>query len=302
MRAVWSFWSTPFTRGCGWGWREPLHHLLAWGLSLRLARTHYPDTTLVTDSHGQALLVDALGLRFRTVSTALDALGDADPQLWALGKLLTYSLQEDPFVHLDADVFLWRALPGRLTGAPVLAQHPERWRVGAPWGDAGLIERAFAGARVDLPEEWRWARARWGELLLECNTGIVGGTNVEFIRYYAGLVLDLALSPHAQAAWAAIPARETLTPLIEQFMLSACLDFHRTRPESPFRGVHARYLFPSGEMAFDPRHAARFGYTHLLADAKHDGRIMRRLEQRVRDEDPALYARCLEVAAGRLGC
>jgi hypothetical protein len=42
MRAVWSFWSNPFFGFKGRIWREPHHHLLAWGLSLRLARQHYP--------------------------------------------------------------------------------------------------------------------------------------------------------------------------------------------------------------------------------------------------------------------
>lgn len=77
------------------------------------------------------------------------------------------------------------------------------------------------------------------------------------------------------------------TPLIEQFMLSACLDYHRSRPNSRFRGVHARFLFPSDAMAFDPRYAECLGYTHLFGDAKHDPRVGRRLEERVREEDPA---------------
>lgn len=97
------------------------------GLSLLLARRHYPETALVTDSAGKALLVDTLGLSFTSVSTELDCLRDADPDLWALGKLVAYSIQDEPFIHLDTDVFLWRALPARLTSAPVLAQHREQF-------------------------------------------------------------------------------------------------------------------------------------------------------------------------------
>ena len=84
MRAVWSFWSKPYGAATGWGWSEPLHHLLAWGLSLRLARRHYPDTVLVTDRAGRSLLVDGLGLSFTQVSTELERLHDADASLWAL--------------------------------------------------------------------------------------------------------------------------------------------------------------------------------------------------------------------------
>ena len=197
MRAVWSFWSKPFAEARGSGWHRPLHHLLAWGLSLRLARRHYPDTMLVTDSEGRALLVDGLGLSFETVTTDLDRLRRADGRLWALGKLAAYGLQTAPFVHLDTDVFLWRALPGRVTSAPVLAQHLERWPAGDGACCPHLLEDAFARAGLRLPAEWAWARARWGVTVLEANCGIVGGTHVAFLRHYAGLALDLVLNEPA---------------------------------------------------------------------------------------------------------
>ena len=67
MRAVWSFWSRPYHAGHCFRWREPIDHLLAWGLSLRLAQAHYPETVLVTDSPGRALLIDRLDLPFTHV-------------------------------------------------------------------------------------------------------------------------------------------------------------------------------------------------------------------------------------------
>ena len=193
MRAVWSFWSTPYREAQGWQWRRPLHHFLAWGLSLHLARRHYPETVLVTDSEGKALLIDTLGLSFCRVSTELDCLGDVDPGLWALGKLVAISAQDAPFVHLDTDVFMWRPLPVRLMGAPVLGQHLENFHVADEWSGARIIEEAFASAGLALPAEWEWARSLWGRRIHQVNCGIVGGTNVEFIRYYAKLALDLVL-------------------------------------------------------------------------------------------------------------
>src|SRR5471032_2830482 len=121
MRAVWSFWSKPFLAFKGRVWLEPLHHLLAWGLSVRLASKHYPDTMLVTDQAGAELLVERLGLRFTHVRTDLEQLRHADVGWWALGKLFAYSVQDRPFVHLDTDVFLWKQLPARLEGAAVFS-------------------------------------------------------------------------------------------------------------------------------------------------------------------------------------
>ena len=306
MRAVWSFWSKPFYAGRGWRWREPVHHLLAWGLSLRLARSHYPETVLITDTPGKTLLVNQLGLPFTHVSTELDRLQSEYPGLWALGKLVTYSLQDKPFVHLDTDVFLWRPLPGRITSAPVLAQHPENYHLADEGCGPRIIEKAFAQAGLDLPAEWEWSRSRREQTSREANCGILGGTDTGFIQHYARLALDLAQNPRYSAAWASIPDRDGLNTILEQFFLIACLDFHRSDPASPFSGTYIRYLFPSFETAFNPNYAARLGYTHLLADAKTNAYLTSRLEQRTQREDMSFYQHCLRVtqnslSAGRLG-
>jgi hypothetical protein len=293
VRAVWSFWSRPYYTGHGWGWREPVHHHLAWGLSLRSAREHYPDTVLITDTPGKALLVDKLGLSFAHVSTELDRLRDADPALWALGKLVAYSVQDEPFVHLDSDVFLWQPLPDRVTSAPVLAQHPEPRD---SWGPQ-VVEDAFARASVSLPVAWQWSRSHSGHRFRQANCGILGGINTSFISCYARLALDLALNPTYSAAWAVITDRQRINFTLEQFLLSACVDFHRFDPESPHRGIELRYLFPTNGAAYDPTEAARLGFTHLLGPAaKQDARVTTRLEQRVRRDNPAFYRRCQRVA------
>lgn len=295
MRAVWSFWSKPFREATGWSWNEPVHHLLAWGLSFRLAQSHYPRTSLVTDTPGSALLVDGLGLPFTDVSTALDELDDADPDLWMLGKLLAYGLQEEPFVHLDTDVFLWRRLPAGVAAAPVFAQHPEEFAVTA-YSGVRVIEDAFDRAGLALPAEWEWYRTHQAYHYREANCGIVGGTDTGFIRRYARLALDLVLAPEYSAAWALIPYRGALNTTIEQFLLAACADYHRFDPGSPHRGGYLRYLFPSAGQAYNGEHARRAGYTHLLSTAKRNPLTMARLTARVRAEDPAFYARCEAVS------
>ena len=81
------------------------------------------------------------------------------------------------------------------------------------------------------------------------------------------------LNPRHAAAWAAVPDKASLNMTVEQFLLPACLDFHRFDPGSPHRGVYLRYLFPSTSAAFDPAQAARLGFTHLLAEAKQDAQV-----------------------------
>jgi hypothetical protein len=297
MRAVWSFWSKPFFAFKGRIWREPQHHLLAWGLSLRLARQHYPETTLVTDSAGKALLIDALGLEFSQVSTELDRLRDVDPGWWALGKLVAYGLQNQPFVHLDTDVFLWRALPAALSAAPVFAQCPEQHSIQHEWCGPDQIESLFERHARSLPAEWEWASSRNSISFREENCGILGGTRVDFIRHYAQIAIRMVTNPGHAALWADLPEKSGFNMLIEQFLLAACIDYHRVHPQSAFRGITIRYLFPSWEAAFNPQLAAQAGYTHLLGDAKSDPEVTARLERRVASLDPAFHRHCYRVAA-----
>jgi hypothetical protein len=293
MRAVWSFWSRPLAARTGRPWHSSLHHLLAWGLSLSCARRHYPDTMLVTDCAGKKLLVDSLGLEFRSVSTELERLRDADPDWWALGKLVAYSIQDRPFVHIDTDVFLWKPLAPEVADAPVLAQCPEYFHHNA---DRGIREigDAFAACGAAMPVEWEWAGSREDTWVREENCGIVGGYRADFLRYYAQTAADLILNSANASAWQRVAYKSNMA--VEQFFLAACVDFHRHHPASPFRGVRVRYVFPTWDDAVNPNCATRAGFTHLLGDSKSSAAVARRLEMRVSREDRAFLHRCETVA------
>ncbi len=296
MRAVWSFWSVPFLARRSLLWCTPLHHLLAWGLSLRLARQHYPETMLVTDRDGKELLVERLGLPFVHVSTELEQLAHVDPGWWAVGKFIAHGLQDRPFVHLDTDVFLWKPLPNAVAQSPVFTQCPEFYANDSK-PSLLAIEQAFAQQNAQLPVEWKWARSRGENYFREENCGILGGTHVDFIRHYSRTALDLALRPENGTAWSQLPDKTSHNFTVEQFFLAACLDFHNSHPASEYRGVRVGRLFSSVAEASNVGLAARLGYTHLLGGAKSHPAVGRRLEERMRREEPAYFRRCEKVIA-----
>ncbi len=298
MRAVWSFWTKPFAGRCGIPWLSERHHLLAWVLSLETARKHYQQTALVTDEQGADLLVGQLGLEFTEVSTELSALADADPSWWVLGKLWTYRLQRQPFIHIDNDVFLWDRLPPDVDAAPVFGQNPERFPL-APesWYRPRRYTQALRQYGGWMPEEWRWAARRSSTRAICC--GILGGTQVAFLSYYADLALRMLQHPLNQAVWARVGANAGDNVLFEQYLLAACVDYHGGRQGSPYQDVEARYLFDSMEQAFDGQTAARLGYTHLMGGAKKNPELARPLERRVARDYPALYERCCRLAERR---
>jgi len=293
MRAVWSFWSKPYRAHHEQVWSSRVHHLLAWVLSVETAKQHYVTTSLMTDRWGAELLVDRLGLKFTAVSTELDALDDADPAWWVLGKLWTYRAQSQPFVHLDNDVFLWKRLPGRLERAAVIAQNPECFPLTREsWYRPTTYTHAIRESDGWAPDEWWWSTSR--ELSEAFCCGIVGGTATAFLSYYADLAIRMIDHPRNRAAFARLGSPIGDNILLEQYLLAACVRFHQQHQGSAYNDVDVHCLFDSTAEAFDESAAARAGYTHLIGAAKRNTTLVHRLAARVRRDYPALYRRCLE--------
>ena len=297
MRAVWSFWSKPF-RATRAFWTSEMYHLCSWVVSVETARRHYPKTVLFTDDEGARMLIDRIGLGFESVSTGLNALASHDPGWWTLGKLYAYRAMTEPFIHVDNDVFLWKPLPEWLTGAPVFAQNPEPI-FDSNWYRPEAFDHALRS--IDggwLPTEWMWYRSAGLAQRAEC-CGIVGGNRVDFINHYARMGIQLIEEPSNQAAWASLNDKIGHNILLEQYLLTACLEHHRSTPGSPYRDVSIAYLFHSPGDSLDEEKARRLGYTHLWG-AKQDGEMVRRLEQRVMRDYPEHYERCRRYA-GTMG-
>jgi hypothetical protein len=229
-RAVWSFWSKPYIAFHQRAWLSPKHHMLSWILSVRRAEMHFPETVLVTDDEGAELLVERLGLRFCAVSCELNELQDEDPCWWALGKLYAYRSQNEPFVHVDNDVFLWDALSPQITSLPVFGQNPERFRFGFGAYRPDLWEQAI-GPNGWLPVEWKWYTRRLGSVAICC--GIFGGTNAAFIQHYAETAIQMVRRNREQLARLKATEKLGSNIIVEQYLLAACIECHLRSPESP---------------------------------------------------------------------
>ena len=92
------------------GWVAPEYHLMGWALSCLQLHKLYGNIALFANSQAARLLIDTLQLPYAEVHTAHDKLCLPHPDLWALAKIYTYSLQEQPFLHIDGDVFLFEPL------------------------------------------------------------------------------------------------------------------------------------------------------------------------------------------------
>jgi len=289
MRAVWSFWTMPYRARRGFSWERDHTHLLSWILSVGLAREHFDSIALHTDNAGAALLVDRLGLDFDHVSTSLNQLNGHDPDWWMQGKLHTYAEQQEPFVHLDCDVYLFKPLPERLMTAAVLAQNPEEVSPRAPWYDVEACELAIrAHGDGHIPPEWTWYRTFVPDQKAAC-CGIFGGHCLDFIRAYATTALAILDSPGNRHAFDWTKNKREYNPFFEQYMLAACASYHK---------IGIEFLFDSWAHALAA--AGDSGFTHLMADAKRNPKVAARLEQRVAQGWPQAVERCQSLLSSKL--
>jgi len=124
-------------------------------------------------------------------------------------------------------------------------------------------------------EEWLWASQQSSTRAICC--GILGGNHFAFLHYYADLVIRMLQHPRNRRVWQQVGANSGDNVLFEQYLLAACMDYHRASKGSPYEAVEARYLFNSMADAFDEEAAVKTQYTHLIGGAKSNPSLARSL-------------------------
>ena len=166
------------------GWIAPEYHLMGWALSCLQLHKLYGSITLYANSPAAGLLLDTLQLPFNSLILVHDQLTLPHPDLWALPKIYTYSLQEKPFLHVDGDVFLFEPLDSGLLDSDLVAQNKEvaTEHYYFPAQKALMCHFSFFPPCVKKDFES-------GKPIHACNAGILGGNNISFYRDYTALTL-----------------------------------------------------------------------------------------------------------------
>jgi hypothetical protein len=186
MKIVQSFWSKPslkfknlndFDRFNG-GWLDKRYNFMSWTLSCLQLNKYYDRVELVTDAEGEALLIDKLQLPYSKVTVTLEDVNHYHNDLWAIGKLYTYSIQEEPFMHIDGDVFIWKKFEEDINNAPLIVQNL----------DADLpfyypILNEVEENLAYIPEVVKEQRQK-NRIVKSCNAGVFGGNDIPFLKKY----------------------------------------------------------------------------------------------------------------------
>lgn len=209
----------------------------SWGLSVSLAKKHFTKVILVTDDKGKELLCDILKLPFDEVMLNFNTSPNVNKNLFLYPKILAMDLQTEPFVYIEPDVFLFNNIN---TSANIILQSYEGFSQSEYSGlftqyineleTSGFADEIFINREISI---------KYGY-----NTGIVGGTDIQFIKYYCGKAKDLI--DFINQNYSTI--NPNLYLLYERWLMALCLSVQNKTPEL--------YLQNRGD-------SVNKGYTHL---------------------------------------
>lgn len=125
MRIVQTFWSgdREIIKN-NYGWLSPQYNLMSWALSCLLLKENYKEVVLYTDLEGYKVFSEYLQLPYTDIIVEYDNLV-CKKSHWAYAKLLTYSLQDKPFIHVEGDVYLPKRLRTEIESGELIAQNRE---------------------------------------------------------------------------------------------------------------------------------------------------------------------------------
>lgn len=108
------------------GYRNAQELLDSLLLSALVSRKHFSNIEFYTDTEGYNLIRDdGRQFPFTNIIICFDELNWLKNENWAFSKVYVYSLQTEPFIHLDIDAFLWDGIPDELLEKKMLFQQQE---------------------------------------------------------------------------------------------------------------------------------------------------------------------------------
>jgi hypothetical protein len=263
------------------GWLSTKFHLMGWALSAFSIQKHQSAPHLITNQQGADLLLGQLQLPYTNVSLALQTFQNPYPHCWVLKKLLAYSLQDEPFVHIDGDAFLFEPLPSHLLAAPLVAQNYE---YNHPYYLNAFQEvQAFTYLPTYLKPE---PNGR----ISGVNAGIIGGQNTQFFKDLYAQVLEFLAKNQKHLAQV---NSEDFNVFLEQYFFK---QYATHRQEAVGYLLPDEYGYPC-HYQLDrfqdlPKHCP---YLHLM-NYKRNPTACEQMAQRLYLESPELHARCERVA------
>lgn len=265
------------------GWVAPEYHLMGWALSCLQLHKIYGDISLFANTSAAHLLIDTLQLPYSAVNLTHDRLRLAHPDLWAFPKIYTYSLQEQPFLHIDGDVFLFQPFSGDLLEGELIAQNVE---IAA---DYDTIKRELGQYFTFFPPCVKKDFESEIPVHAVC-AGILGGKNSSFFRDYTASAFDYI---HKNADSLKHINVNRFNVFYEQHLFYSLAREYDIPVSVLFKGIvndnEYRFLGDFHDVPFNR------SYLHLLGHFKRDEFTCIRMAAKLRELYPDYYDRIVAL-------
>lgn len=271
------------------GWLEPQYHLMAWALSCLMLRESYDDVELYTDSEGAAVLIDRLRLPYTQVRVCYDRLDIPEPH-WAYAKMMTYSMQDTPFIHVDGDIFVPRRLAADIGSCGLIAQNEEEGTAYYKNIMDGLDTRDMVMPSC-LHEEL--ARQSIGSY----NAGVLGGSDTGFIQRYCETAFRIIRDNGLDRADSG-RLNGNYNLMFEQVLFYAMVKAERRKVTTLFAGRTCDNGYTYGEFC-DFLNISRRPLLHLLGGHKRNAKACALLARTLLGRYPEYFWRIAEMFGGR---
>jgi len=287
MKIVHSFWSKPAlaqnltVEKVKGGFRSNKHHYMSWALSCLRFREHYSEVELVTDLRGKKLLIDTLKLPYSNVSTDLERLNKYPHELWALGKLYAYARQNQPFLHVDGDVYIWDKFDDLLESADLIGQHLDK--------DEGAYHHGMKQLKsnnISIPSEMD-ADFSIQRKFHATNAGILGGNNIDFFKEFTDRAFWFVNQNLDKINQTLIGSSYAL--IYEQYLFSVLA----RKNNLPVK----HYIDESNQIDSIHHFMRKYGekkYVHLFSKTKYTFESCHELELNLLNEFPEYHSRILK--------
>lgn len=232
------------------------------------------------------MLVDRLKLPYKEVHVVYDDLAVL-PHHWAIAKIKTYTLQEEPFIHVDGDIYIPNALSDNILKAALVAQNRE---IGTKYYRR-MVDRMLSFGTIKLPRYIEQGLEE--ESISSYNMGIFGGNDVDFIHEYCDEAMRFVRDNDINNA--SLPhSRVVCNIFFEQIILAAFADLKKREVAS----VLGRDVKDEGYSGFefcDLAYYEQRAFFHLLGGHKRNPYNCDMLGKTLLRLYPEYYRRIVEM-------
>ncbi len=269
----------------GGGWLSKKYYYCSLAYSFSKAHEIYPNIELVANGYAQDLLLEKLGLQYTSVKELPNISNEIKCGLWAYPKLIAYQLQTTPFFHIDNDVFLWSALPERMTNAHLAVQNLEV-PISVYRSGIKLIKEYFP----ETPD-WLLSYNKYKQQpFIAVNAGLLGGTDINFIHKYSTLAIE-TIKRNEQLFYNNTPSLGDCNVVIEQLLFFQMANRQNKAIETLYSPNDNKYssIFNFDETPFERQ------YVHYIGECKKKENLCKKLEYRLCFEYPDLYNKIISL-------